>query len=80
MARSYRSAKTVDHPSQRHATQLLYTNTRKAIAIVSTTVMKIRIASAWQTIAVLLLLGGAAQASLGDRLPDFKDCVQVRKT
>jgi len=40
--------------------------------------MKLRIASAWHTLAVLLLLGGAAQASMGDRLPDFKDCVQVR--
>jgi len=41
--------------------------------------MKLRIASAWHTLAVLLLLGGAAQASMGDRLPDFKDCVQVCK-
>jgi hypothetical protein len=42
--------------------------------------MKIRIASAWQTVAVLLLLGRTVQASLGDRLPDFKACVQVWKT
>jgi len=41
--------------------------------------MKFRIATAWHTLAVLLLLGGTAQASLGDRLPDFKDCVQVCK-
>ena len=40
--------------------------------------MKFRIATAWHTLAVLLLLGETAQASLGDRLPDFKDCVHVR--
>lgn len=34
---------------------------------------------AWQRLAVVtvLLFAGAAKASLGDRLPDFKECVQV---
>ncbi|KAF1999997.1 Mn2+ homeostasis protein-like protein Per1 [Amniculicola lignicola CBS 123094] len=41
--------------------------------------MRIRGFSAWQIAAVALLFGGAAHASLGDRLPDFKDCVQVCK-
>jgi hypothetical protein len=41
--------------------------------------MKIRLPAAWQTIALIILLGGAAEASLGDRLPDFKECVQVRR-
>ena len=41
------------------------------------TAMRLHTSSAWQSIAVLLLLGGAAQASLGDRLPDFKHCLEV---
>lgn len=28
--------------------------------------------------AVLLLFGTAAEASVGDRLPEFRDCVEVR--
>jgi hypothetical protein len=31
----------------------------------------------WLTSAVILLLSGAAYASLGDRLPDFKECLEV---
>ncbi|KAF2133635.1 Mn2+ homeostasis protein-like protein Per1 [Dothidotthia symphoricarpi CBS 119687] len=42
--------------------------------------MRLRVPSAWQSIAVLVLLSGVAQASLGDRLPDFKDCLQVCTT
>ena len=40
--------------------------------------MRLHTSSIWQSIAVLLLLGGTAQASLGDRLPDFKHCLEVR--
>ncbi|EFQ94237.1 hypothetical protein PTNB73_07737 [Pyrenophora teres f. teres] len=39
--------------------------------------MKLGTASAWQTAAVFFLLSGAAQASLGDRLPEFKACVKL---
>lgn len=39
--------------------------------------MKIRTGPSWHTFALLLLLGGISNASLGDMLPDFKECVQV---
>jgi hypothetical protein len=42
--------------------------------------MKTRLPAAWYILVVLLILGGVAQASLGDRLPDFKECVQVWET
>jgi hypothetical protein len=40
--------------------------------------MKLQTSSAWQYAAVMLLLGSAAHASLGDRLPEFKHCLEVR--
>lgn len=40
--------------------------------------MKIRRAPAGHVAAALLLLAGAARASLGDRLPEFKECLTVR--
>jgi hypothetical protein len=44
--------------------------------------MRHRNTSKWRftAIAVLLLLAGVAQASLGDRLPEFKECVEVHRT
>lgn len=39
--------------------------------------MKSRGAAAWQPLIVLLSLGVVAKASYGDRMPEFKDCVQV---
>ncbi|KAF1978390.1 Mn2+ homeostasis protein-like protein Per1 [Bimuria novae-zelandiae CBS 107.79] len=39
--------------------------------------MRIRRASAWQVAVVLFVLIGAAHASLGDRLHEFRDCLQV---
>jgi hypothetical protein len=45
--------------------------------IQTTATMRIRKVSAWQLAAVPFLLAGAAHASLGDRLPDFKDCLKV---
>lgn len=39
--------------------------------------MKASKAPAWYTVLVILWLGATAQASLGDRLPDFKACVHV---
>lgn len=39
--------------------------------------MRVRGASPWQAAAVACLLARVVDASLGDRLPDFKDCVQV---
>ncbi|KAF2644774.1 Mn2+ homeostasis protein-like protein Per1 [Massarina eburnea CBS 473.64] len=41
--------------------------------------MRIRGARTWHTIATFLLLSGTVHASLGDRLPDFKDCLAVCK-
>ncbi|KAF2843124.1 Mn2+ homeostasis protein-like protein Per1 [Patellaria atrata CBS 101060] len=43
--------------------------------------MRLRSPSAWHTIALAIgfLFVQAAHASLGDRLPDFKDCVKVCK-
>ena len=40
--------------------------------------MKMRTAQLCYSLVVLSILGGVAQASLGDRLPEFKECVQVR--
>jgi hypothetical protein len=40
--------------------------------------MRLHTSSAWQYVAVVLLLGGASYASLGDRLPEFKHCLEVR--
>ncbi|KAF2748012.1 Mn2+ homeostasis protein Per1 [Sporormia fimetaria CBS 119925] len=39
--------------------------------------MRIGYLPAWQIAAVALLLVSVVQASLGDRLPEFKECVQV---
>lgn len=39
--------------------------------------MRLPTSSVWQSVAMILLLSGAAQASLGDRLPDFKHCLEV---
>ncbi|KAF2268095.1 Mn2+ homeostasis protein-like protein Per1 [Lojkania enalia] len=39
--------------------------------------MRMRRSSSWQIAVLVFLLTGSAQASIGDRLPDFKDCVQI---
>ncbi|KAF2281523.1 Mn2+ homeostasis protein-like protein Per1 [Westerdykella ornata] len=41
--------------------------------------MRIHRLSAWQVAAMICLLSAGTHASLGDRLPDFKDCVEVCK-
>jgi len=39
--------------------------------------MRMRNGRLWQTFAMVFLLCGVTRASLGDRLHEFKDCVQV---
>ena len=68
----------VDHPSQTRDATFVHRQPAWHLLCLTTPTMKIRLPAAWQTLALILLLGGAAEASLGDRLPDFKECVQVR--
>ena len=68
----------VDHPSQTRDATFVHRQRAWHLLCLTTPTMKIRLPAAWQTLALILLLGGAAEASLGDRLPDFKECVQVR--